>query len=209
MDFPVHVDDWDLGTYPEKDPRDKKAGSDKFRLVVKLKNGEMDWFYTPRRRDGKMVDEKHQPKQFYVTGVGNVRKATVVSRIAPEDIRIAEERVGGKPSEIQMALWCYPVWDGSNKIVKWNRVDREKEVKPAAWRTIPIETYKEWRKDAYNEDFPDPYADRPWPTTRLQELESENKVAEKILSMNADLVEKNKTLAARLAELEAKLKDKK
>ncbi len=209
MDFQVHVDKWDLSSYPERDPRDKKPGSDSYKLTILAKNGEQQWKYTPRRRQDretgevKEVMEKHQPKMFFVTGVGKVatkyRNVTAVSKIAPEDLRNAELEMGGKPSLVQMAMWAYPVFASDGRIMRWTKVDRVKDGKPVAWRQIALEVYDGWRKAAYDENFPDPFEGEPYPTTRMDELEKENRSAQSILDENAALKKK-------LAELEKKVK---
>jgi|SRR6185369_501576 len=177
----IHVDQWPMQFYPDKDGNN--PASDVYRFQIDDKNGMTQWFTLPQyaeteeegedgviRKVKKRIGYRRQDiKMWEVTGAGKDPKKVklgYVWGIAPEDIRTAEEKIGGKPSKVQMALWH--VWDGN----KYTRVDRKVKNRPDHWKNVTDIYYKEWRVAAYKE-HPDPFKDQVIPVTRVQELEAE------------------------------------
>jgi hypothetical protein len=186
----VPVEEWDLKNYPAKDKRDEKPGSDYFLLVFKDKTGKVGMkTYREKRRDesgrlildedtGKPIVETVEYEQRKWAVVGGAKEGMknypVTSRIMPEDLRRAEEMIEGKPTEVLMGLWYYPLYVG-DRITKWVAIDRKKAVSPPFKRDVTDLYYSEWRKAAYDDDNADPYQGQHRPYTQIQELELENK----------------------------------
>lgn len=180
MELP-HVNTWDLSLYPLQDRN--HAGSDVYRFVIQTRAGLMDWHTVDEvDANGRPIKKRVNPKMYDIKGLGTrseseVKKLNCRWGIKADDVRVAEEWIGGKPTLVQMGLWFTPEVNAAGKIVKWVAVDRKKILQPPYWLDVTTEYYKAggWRDKAYS-DFADPYEGMVVPTTELAELQ--RKVAE-------------------------------
>jgi hypothetical protein len=185
----IHVDKWDLTQYPDKE--NGKPGSDVFRLSFLDYEGMIQWSQKDIYDDnGKPTGEtkNNQPRRWEVTGLGSRaaknKKLRCVSSIAPEDLRMAEDKIGGLPALVQMALWYEPQFgpDGI-KIIRWVALDRKKVLRPKYWRNVTEVYYSTWRPEAYKTEA-DPYQDMQRPRTRIEDL---TKDADELKAVKAEL----------------------
>jgi hypothetical protein len=196
----VDVQEWDLGGYPDRDVRTKRAGSDFYKLSFLNYNGNVEIKRVPVmvKENGVMVEREDSggPRTWAVTGGGShgTKNIQFVSEIYPADIRRAEEEIGGKPSIVLMGLWYHPEYSVEGKIVKWVGVDRRKASVPPYFRDVTNEYYEIWRPKAYGESYPDPYVDQKRPITRFQEMNSE---LVKVRAVNEKLVREKDELVRR------------
>ncbi len=193
------VREWDLSSYPEKDPRDGMAGSRWWRFTVLESDGRTahkrvvetvtnDKGEPMRDDDGKVMKREKigGPRMWAVTGgIGaeGFKKGLQghpASKIAVVDILRAEKEISGKPSIVQMGLFYEPVFDDEGRQVDWKEQDRKKEFVPKYWRDMTVQYYDEDRPKAYKNAV-DPYAGQKKPTTRIQELTEENELMRKKL----------------------------
>ena len=180
-----NVSGWPLESYPFKDSK-KRPVSNWWKIAVLQPNGFIRVDETKnmvKDLSGKEV-EVVSVKRFeqFVTSLDGpasdneeLRGLCMTSRIYPEDIRRIEEEFGGKPSIVLMGLWAR--WDGK----QWIKTDRTKTASPLYYTDVTDKYFDEWRKEAYNGEYEDPYKDTKRPTThlddmnkRLADLEKEN-----------------------------------
>ncbi len=209
MPIEKSVQEWDLSSYPDMDPRDGKPASDYFKLAFLTANGDVAFSTITEKiiinnRTGESIDKvkKGQPRTWDVRGGGSPMVVTKkrgaipgenipkVSQIKPHDIRRAEQMIQGKPSVVRMGLWHRPELSEDGEVLGWVEQDRRKNNVPPFWLDV-TDSYYQWRAKAY-EKFPDPYKNQKRPYTRIQELEIENSTlasaAEKeIAKLRADL----------------------
>lgn len=213
-----HVDEWDLSSYPEQDLLEKHAGSDFYRFIVLDNNGQVDWKRVPTYKkvekevDGELVEVKVrngdrlvERKRWDVVGTGKRGskdpKLVAVWGIQAEDIRSAEEMIGGIPTMVQMGLYYTPVFDEEGNILKWEGTgDRRIQRQPLALLNVSEYYFAKngWREMAYK-DRTDPYRNQKRPVTKFMRDEEEMKELKKRLAVaEADkarlIEEKNKSM---------------
>jgi hypothetical protein len=203
----VPVEKWKMDGYPDRDDRDGEPASDRFRLSYLMPNGDVGFKVLrwtepdPVTKQPVTVERRGDPRRFDVSGGGGVEKVVrgvkkvvemrpMVSMIAPQDIRVAEREIQGKPTIVRMGLWHRPEFSPEGEQIGWVAVDRKKVNTPIYWRDVTDIYYEKWRPAAYK-DVADPYKGQKRPYTRIQELELQaeelRKQAETLELQNAEL----------------------
>jgi hypothetical protein len=213
------VENWPMESYPWRpDWKGQKKGliyTTHWKFEFRKKDGTMDfkmWEGVQEEVDesGKKVEVPVKvPYQAKVATVYRTAKPFVepsdegdrewmgfMSVIPPEDIRRAENEIGGKPTGVLAGLWHK--WDGNT----WVELDMEKVRVPLYWLDVTDLYYKVMREDAYFNKF-DPYKGQERPYTKIQELELKLRESGDLL-----LSKQIENQKAKIAELEAELAKK-
>jgi len=197
------VQDWDLSSYPEKDPRNSKPGSVWFRMAYLTKDGLVDYKKVPstvRDASGKNVtmEANAGPRRWDITGgIGKSGESDGYqgqpsAEIEGPDLIRAEQQIGGKPSIVLMGLTYEPEFNEDGEILGWKQQDLKKSRQPKFWRDVTDLYYQHWRPKAYLKSV-DPFKNQKRPFTKIQELREENAV------ITASLQKENEELKAQLA----------
>lgn len=210
-----HVDSWPYEKYPMKGP-DGKPVSNWWKLTVLEYDGRQSFHYWKgqvKKDDGTVEEQTKQlqPKQYLVTSLGDMPRKDddpeessglkMTSKIPSIEIVKAEQKIGGKPTLVQMGVWGK--WDGE----KWVMDDRKKVPMPRYWRDMTEEYYgKEhyhngWREQAYKETGEeDLFANAKRPYTQYQQaIRTEEKLLQE-LKEKENLIEQQNAELKRLNE---------
>jgi hypothetical protein len=194
MAEPIHVSDWPMDSYPFRHPVSLEPVTSIFKVFVQDYDGRVEirkQTFKDKDGNGNVVDKtvSLQPKQeFLTTGQGVPKKGMDLEEywgmkdcIPAEDLRLMEERLGGKPSLVMMGLWAE--WKGD----RWVKTDMKKVASPLYYVDVTDKYYEKWRPAAYKSDH-DPYEGQHRPYTRLQELALEKARLEKeAVTMRRDM----------------------
>ena len=195
------VQEWDMSSYPDIDPRDGKAGSTWFKLQYLTKDGMVDakTFKTTMPMNilngqgvietvNQVIEKKGGRREWAVTGgIGSAGakkdwQGQPASKIESIDLKKAEQEIQGKPTVVLMGLFWKASYTDSGELIEWVPQDRKKTILPLYWRDVTEEYYAKWRPEAYKTGV-DPYKGMQRPYTKMQEVmantnEKDRKIAE-------------------------------